>query len=149
MWRKVSGESVDLLSVFRVPSTVTARSFSWSAKRWLSKSQKTTPSVYWTSTYSTPAGCQTNVSADIFHQLPSWSIACLTTTVERVAKARLPRPRYVMSELEGTRRSRGRRGLVWPRSAIGLLLQHSVVAAICFFYSKNILSAAVRAVISF
>jgi hypothetical protein len=35
------------------------------------------------------------------------------------------------------------------RSAIGDVLRHGVAAAIIFFYSKNILSAAVRAIISF
>ncbi|MGA9977345.1 MAG: hypothetical protein WBQ08_01720 [Candidatus Sulfotelmatobacter sp.] len=47
------------------------------------------------------------------------------------------------------RRSIGRFGLVWTLSAIGHVLQHSVAAAIIFFYSKNILSATVRAFISF
>ncbi len=47
------------------------------------------------------------------------------------------------------RRSIGRFGLVWPRSAIAHVLQHSVAAAIVFFYSKSILSATVRAFISF
>jgi hypothetical protein len=46
-------------------------------------------------------------------------------------------------------RSIGRFGLVWPRSAIARVLQHGVTAAIVFFYSKNILSATVRAFVSF
>lgn len=47
------------------------------------------------------------------------------------------------------RRSIGWFGLVWTRSAVAHVLQHSVAAAIVFFYSKNILSATVRAFISF
>jgi hypothetical protein len=43
----------------------------------------------------------------------------------------------------------GRFGLAWARSSIGRVLQHSVAAGIMFFYSKNILSATVRAFISF
>jgi hypothetical protein len=46
-------------------------------------------------------------------------------------------------------RSIGRFGLVWPRSVIGQVLRHSVTAAIVFYYSKNILSATVRAFMSF
>jgi hypothetical protein len=47
------------------------------------------------------------------------------------------------------RRSMGRFGLEWTRNAVGHVLRHSVAAAIVFFYSKNILSATVRAFISF
>jgi hypothetical protein len=39
-------------------------------------------------------------------------------------------------------------GLRWPQSFLGHVLQHSVAAAIVLFYSKNILSATLRAFIS-
>ena len=42
-----------------------------------------------------------------------------------------------------------RYGLAWTQNFFGQILQHSVAAAIVFFYSKNILSATVRAFISF
>jgi hypothetical protein len=47
------------------------------------------------------------------------------------------------------RRSIGGFGLAWPRGAIGHVLQHSVAAAIVFLYSRNVLSATIRAFISF
>jgi len=46
-------------------------------------------------------------------------------------------------------RSTGSSGLAWTRSAIHHVLQHSLAAGIVLFYSKNILSATVRAFISF
>ncbi len=47
------------------------------------------------------------------------------------------------------RRTTGRFGLVWGRSAIGHVLRYGVAAAIVLLHSRNILSATVRAFVSF
>jgi hypothetical protein len=47
------------------------------------------------------------------------------------------------------RRSADRNGLGWTQSFLGHVLQHSVAAAIVLLYSRNVLSATVRAFISF
>jgi hypothetical protein len=47
------------------------------------------------------------------------------------------------------RRSANRYGLGWTRSFFGHVLQPSVAAAIVFLYSRNVLSATVRAFVSF
>jgi hypothetical protein len=47
------------------------------------------------------------------------------------------------------RRSADRYGLGWTHSFLGQVLQHGVAAAIVFLYSRNVLSAIVRAFVSF
>ena len=83
--------------------------------------------------------------ADIDRCIPMTVASQRRSTAELVSKNR----KSLEEARAAKRRSADQYGLVWPQRFLGHVLQHGVAAAIVFLYSRNVLSAAVRAFVSF
>ncbi len=78
-----------------------------------------------------------------------WVPMCVASQRRSTTESVSTNRKFLKKAHGAKRRPADRYCLAWTQSFLGHVLHHSVAAAIVFFYSKNILSATVRAFISF